>query len=192
MLVFLAYTKFVFLILLKRITREVASSFSQRDFDKIYVLYQHLTNTSHLYVNMTPAQLKCVARIIGNSVHDLTKIWSGYISQKALKALIEGNSSIITHDHFLSRLQSGKHVVQLFSKGNIPFDMFCTIMFEACFVHKITKDENNRLIQLQNSGLSWQSCYINAGVDLVFLGDEEGKLPKRLTKTIATRFSNWC
>ena len=170
----------------------MAFSFSQRDFDKIYVLYQHLVNTAHLYNQMTPTQLNCVARIIGNSVHDLTKIWSGYISSTALRSLIEDNSTYITHDHYLSRLQSGKNIVKRFSEGIIPFDVFINIMFEACYVHKITKDENNKIIQLQNSGMSWQRCYISAGIDLIFLGDEEGKLPKRLTKSYAMRFGSLC
>lgn len=168
----------------------MASSFTEKDFDKIMVLYQHLVHTSPLYQSMTPSQVNYVARIIGNSVHDLTKIWSGYISNDALKLMLSDNEQKITHDHYLSRLQSGKQIVQYFNNNPIPFDEFLNLIFEACFVHKITKQENSRLIQLQNSGIEWTTSYIQAKIDLIFVGNEEGMLPKRLTKQYLKRFEH--
>lgn len=170
----------------------MASNFTQKDFDKIMVLYQHLVQTSPLYQNMSQSQMNYVARIIGNTVHDLTKIWSGYISNEALRQMIsDNNDQKITHDHYLSRLQSGKQIVQYFNNSNnISFDEFLNLIFEACYVHKITKSENSKLIQHQNTGTAWYTCYTNAKIDLIYVGDEEGKLPKRLTKAYLKRFGH--
>lgn len=133
---------------------------------------------------MTQPQLDYVARIIGNSLHDLTKIWSGYISTNAVKSILLKKDPFksLTDDHYLSRLQSGKQIVeQLNEVNNIPFDLFLNTIREACSVHKILKSENNNLIKYQSKGGSWTKSYISCGIDLIYVGDEMGKLPSKLT-----------
>ena len=169
----------------------MAHTLSKKDFDKIYVLYQHVSSTHAHYGNMTQNQLDCAARMIGNTIHDLTKVWSGYISYFGLEYIIKHNKPFasLASDHYNSRLQSGKQIISLFKKfGNIPFDSFYNLIFESCFVHKILQSENNKLIKHQSKGLHWSQCYIDCGVDLIFLGDEKGNIPSRVTRDYLKNF----
>lgn len=142
---------------------------------------------------MNQNQLDYSARIIGNSVHDLSKIWSGYVSYNGLKSILNNKEtfSSLASDHYKSRLQSGKQIINLFQKfEHIPFDYFSNIIFEACFVHKILKTENSKLIKSQSSGLVWSKCYIDCGIDLIFLGDDSGILPDKITKRYLNKFEH--
>lgn len=118
-------------------------------------------------------QLKMLADEVRNLIHDSGQRSTGYVSKEALKL----KSHERCKEHFHSRLGVGKSLVRKIKSGkyhSYNLKRMYLEFFSACRVHSVTREENRRLIEIQNNphtcNLPWRTQYKLAGISLVYTG----------------------
>ena len=132
----------------------------------------------------TDDELRVTARMLGNILHDIKGLRTGYVSVNARNAVICGEKKVsdLTNEHFLARQTSGKNLVQFFLENpDCSIDEFLIFLRQICSVHLVLKAENEELKKYQNQGLQWHEEYELAGVQLVKI-DFEGNLTQSILR----------
>lgn len=110
---------------------------------------------------------KKMVTTISDVIYQCPKIPSGYISEKAYGL----TSKELCKEHFYSRTQSARKMVDLMQKGILSssrIDRFEKFMKSRARVHYVTSQENTKLIKYQNNPElnHWKKQYDAAGIEL--------------------------
>lgn len=159
--------------------------FSDTDEIRIQMLYEQMSDVWFHRNKRDNQKIRIICRNVSNVIHDCRNVWTGYISINALDRLNftrKAATVLCAYDHFYGRMNSGSDIVNMFMDDQPEYEMYRNAMYQHCKVHRVLKEENNRLRAYQNNrGMSWQNAYTAAGIKLVFI--EMGQ-KKRLTKQI--------
>ncbi len=120
---------------------------------------------------------RVTARMFGSVLYDIKGLRSGYISTKALKAVLAGEVTVtqLSDEHYHARQTSGREIIQFFlDYPDCDFEEFAMYLQRLCSVHKVLRQENQDLKQFQNSGNHWVEEYKQAGIELVRVELERG------------------
>lgn len=129
----------------------------------------------HLYlIDDAQDHISLHARSISNDLHDVQEIWSGYESVSIVEMREKKGRvppSMICNEHYYPRQLSGTNIVNkiLTSRGSYSFNEFCADVCEACHVHRVTPEENQKLrpYQVLDSFTNPRKSYLLAGVELM-------------------------
>lgn len=145
-----------------------------KNVEKAEVLFHLLSGVRTKVQSMSYTELNILARTIGNSLFDMSPIWSGYKS-RALIAAEKVNPKVKKcAEHYYPRQVAGWRIVEhiLRYKGITKSKLFDLLeVFNQ--VHYTTSDENTRLVPFQKYGVfvSPEHSYKQAGVELVKVKD---------------------
>lgn len=111
-----------------------------------------------------------VARFIGGTIYELPFKFTGMVSSTLID--INGHrSKIYTREHFYSRQQSGRIIIEQYINGTLDYRHLLMLLDMFRQVHYVTAQENTRLTPFQNKPeyrhLSWEEQYALAKVVLV-------------------------
>ncbi len=126
----------------------------------------------------TDEQLSDWGRQLGNSIYDFGSVWTGLMSVSLRDAILHSKSTgedIPKNDkpcceHFLPRQFAGESIIKMVCDNRgMSLDFFIEVVEDFRWVHKVTKYENNKLIEFQNSStfIDWQTSYRQAGIEMV-------------------------
>lgn len=141
-----------------------------------------------------PNYYKKMVTTLSDVIYQCPKIHSGYVSEEANTLSVKE----VCKEHFYSRTQSAKKMVELMEKGLLNaerLDRFEAFMKSRARVHYVTSKENTYLIKFQsNPELNhWKKQYEAAGISLKkwertqqkFVYDIEGKTFKSAPEAAA-------
>lgn len=119
-------------------------------------------------------------RNIGNSIFDLPSVFTGYESIASIKMReLHVSKYSPTLEHFKPRQWRGEQIAEMIctmiqNNSELTFHNFATEIYESCFVHKVTKEENLRLVEYQKSHkfISSEQSYHDAGIELVLVAEQ--------------------
>lgn len=118
-------------------------------------------------------------RSVGNTIHDITSIWSGLESKESVirRANAKENGEKYDHceEHFWPRQWAGETIMEaaLMYKDKFDLCMLTKLLYKFCHVHRVTKEENRRLMEHQGVHVfeSPEEAYARAGIELEQVGD---------------------
>jgi hypothetical protein len=129
---------------------------------------------------LTQLQVKARGRSIGNNIFDLPDVFTGYESEASIKMreMVEGYKPCM--EHFNPRQWNGERISAIICEyiecGEVlTFFEWANIIHASCFVHKVTSEENQRLIEFQKSHLfeGPEASYEAAGIKLIKVDNYE-------------------
>lgn len=158
---------------------------TQPNTNRAQLMYDQLSSNFCQHYNKE--MMEVFARDISNTLHDMTPIWTNYMSQKSVIEVCDGSKKLseLTDEHFLSRQQSGREIIQYFLQHDPTFNQFLVYITNHRLVHKVLPYENHNLVKYQRQYSNWKEAYYYAGIELIKI-DMEGK--KRCTRTRVERY----
>lgn len=92
-------------------------------------------------------------RLIGNGIHDMPHMWTGFESVESIKSRKEKQGYCPTDEHFYPRQYAGEYIMRRAIRDGDEFTMktLARLLYKFCRVNKVTKQENNRLTQYQKA-----------------------------------------
>lgn len=131
-------------------------------------------------VNTTLSQLlvKHRGRSIGNNIFDLPDVFTGYESAASIKMRNMVPYYKPCLEHFNPRQWNGERlsatICEYIERGDeLTFQVWAHMVHKSCFVHKVTPEENQRLVEFQKSHLfaGPTESYNQAGIELTLVED---------------------
>lgn len=102
----------------------------------------------------TEEQLIWTAKSFRNAFFDVPEIDTGLCSAEAYNNIIDKKPELNTHDHYNSRTKSSFEFMNFWREGRFRMDNIqdaVEFMMEKAHVNTITRDENTKLIPIQNN-----------------------------------------
>lgn len=145
-----------------------------KNIQKADVLYRLLIGVKDHVQKMSYYELNVLARTIGNSLFDMSAIWSGYKSKELIKAEASNPKAKKCAEHFYPRQVSGWRIVEhMIRYRGISKSKLIQLIEVFTQVHYTTPEENTRLVPYQKYGvfISPEHSYKEANVELVKVKD---------------------
>ena len=123
--------------------------------------------------------VKHFGRHIGNALHDMPRVWTGFCSVSALAEIEKYGISSKTNEHFVPRQYAGQNIVEQAARTKVySMEDMANSLMEVTRVHWVTAEENSRLQQYQGADVftDWKSTYAKANIELV---DASSNFPKQ-------------
>ena len=169
---------------------EKTYGFTAANLEYVSLIYSNMQSDWWVDHISNDDELRVTSRMISNLIHDIKGLRSGYVSVKALNAVINDEIKIgqLTNEHYHSRQTSGQSIVQYFlDHQDCTFEEFAMYLQRLCSVHKVLKAENMELRKYQAETSNWIEAYEQAGIELVKIGVERGD---RWTRKVFEQHAN--
>lgn len=145
-----------------------------RNVQKADVLFHLLCGVKEKVSKMSYEELNILARTIGNSLFDMTPIWSGYKSKALIAAELIDPKTKKCAEHYYPRQLAGWRIIEhiLRYKG-IKKAKLIELVRIFNQVHYTTAAENTKLVPYQKYGVftTPEESYKQAGVELIKVKD---------------------
>lgn len=138
----------------------------EKTLRKITALFQRIS-TLHTY-EITDEMIRYHGRSIGNDIHDLPVHWTGWESEQSISQHAKGYKHC--NEHFWPRQYAGEQIVKHIIENNgIEFDDLFEMLLKFRRVHRVTSEENRRLMKFQSAYTFTDpnTSYNQAGIKLV-------------------------
>jgi len=134
---------------------------------KVLMIAQRIT---HLHEHsLTDEMIRYHGRSVGNDIHDLSRIWTGYESEESIaQKMVLGYKHC--DEHFWPRQYAGEYIVKCVClNAGISFEYLVTLLNKFRQVHRVTPEENRRLMKYQHTSVftTPEDAYEQAGVILI-------------------------
>ena len=109
------------------------------------------------------------ARSVGNDIHDLPSVWTGYESEASIASKGK-NGYTHSNEHFYPRQYAGAQIVKhIIEHQGIGFTKLLELLDKFRQVHRVTPTENRSLMKYQavESFVDPETSYDQAGIKLV-------------------------
>lgn len=147
--------------------RDMREEYKQQVYqNKVLALYHRIAHL-HLF-DESEEFISFHGRCVGNTIHDLPAIWTGFMSANAI------STEECCNEHFYPRQWSGEYIVNYILKNKgISVQALRRILDVFRLVHKVTPTENRELMKHQNSDefISPKRSYEQAGIQLIHVKD---------------------
>jgi hypothetical protein len=135
--------------------------------DKVLALYHRI---SHLHTfEHTPDFVSYHGRCIGNTIHDLPVVWTGYESVKSIESRKQDPKYKPCNEHFYPRQWAGGYIINhIINNRGITLAALMRIIEVFRQVHKVTPRENRILMKYQSATdfVTPKHAYDSAGIVL--------------------------
>lgn len=167
--------------------RESLINKAEKERARLEKLYRQIAALYHRiqHIHLQPDVEKFIhehGRSIGNDIHDLIVVWTGKESKQSIaereRLQAQGKKYEHCDEHFWPRQWAGIQIANLVLKYKKDFNM-CILaehLHDFCHVHRVTAEENGRLIQYQKVHVftTPDECYKLAEIDLEQVEDYKG------------------
>jgi len=128
-------------------------------FQRIGRLHEH---------DLDDKMIRFHGRSVGNDIHDLPRIWTGYESKRSIEQPCPEYKHC--NEHFWPRQYAGEQIIRhIIAHKGIEFDILEKMLNKFRQVHRVTPEENRNLMKYQSSYtfVDPETSYEQAGIILV-------------------------
>lgn len=152
----------------------LTQNIKDRALHKLKAQYEHIVALMNIYKQYTNQDQKdATIRSIGTIIFDIhhtvlnTNLWSDRLINDVNAKLIDGirfSKIIKTPEHFIGRNKAAHTLCTMFD--TITFDEFCKFVLDYCSYHRVTSEENSKLVKILKESKHWIEAYEKATIEL--------------------------